>query len=49
VIEGREDTYDVFGDYIPEIAFEPEVSDEVLKNCAQVTLDNLDNIQYEIR
>jgi hypothetical protein len=49
VIEGREDIYDVFGEYIAEIAFEPEISDEVQNNCAQVTLNNLGDIRYEIR
>ena len=49
VIEGEEETDEVFGEYISEIKFEPKISKETLGSYIEITEDNLDDIKYVIR
>lgn len=49
VIEGNEDTSDVFGEFIGEISFEPEISNDALTSYTKITIGNLDDIRYRIR
>ncbi len=48
VIEGDEEVDEVFGDYISEIRFEPEISEKATKGYLQIKEDNLENIRYQI-
>lgn len=49
VIEGTEDIYDVFGDYISEIQFEPKIGKEILRDYMEIKEQNLEDIKYVIR
>lgn len=46
IIEGIEEVEEVFGDYISEIRFEPELSDKVVNGYVEITEENLENIKY---
>jgi hypothetical protein len=48
VIEGNEKADEVFGDYIPEIRFEPEINKETIDNYAEIKEKNIEEIQYGI-
>ncbi|MEK6698879.1 MAG: hypothetical protein AABZ10_07530 [Nitrospirota bacterium] len=48
VIEGSEETSDVFGEYIVEISFEPVIGNDILTGYTEITTDNLDAIRYRI-
>lgn len=46
VIEGEEDTGEVFGDFIPEITFRTHIAAHDLEDYVEVREDNLDVIKY---
>lgn len=46
VIEGEEETDEVFGDFIPEIRFRAKIDTEELDGYVEVRGDNLDHIIY---
>ena len=46
VIEGNEDTYDVFGDYISEIQFKADISPEIIRGFTEIKNRNLKDIRY---
>lgn len=48
VIEGNEETDEVFGEYISEIRFEPKISKEKRRGYTEITKDNIDDIKYGI-
>lgn len=47
IIEGDEDVDDVFGDYIPEIRFEPEINEKVTSGCIEINKGDIANIRYQ--
>ena len=49
IIEGDEEVDEVFGDYISEISFEPEIREKQTKEYMEIRESNLKNIRYEIR
>ncbi len=49
IIEGEEETDEVFGEYISEIKFEPKIRKETLDSYIEITEDNLNDIKYVIR
>ncbi|MBU4320631.1 MAG: hypothetical protein Q8N12_02780 [Thermodesulfovibrionales bacterium] len=49
VIEGKEETDEVFGEYISEIKFEPKINEKTIKGYTEIKEDNLEDIRYEIR
>ena len=46
VIEGTEKVDEVFGDYISEIRFEPEISEKVVKGYVEIKKENLEDIKW---
>jgi len=48
LFEGNEEVGEVFGDYISEIRFEPEISEKVTKGYLEIKEENLENIRYQI-
>lgn len=46
VIEGSEDTSDVFGDYISEIRFEAELTEKNLQGAVEITEGSVEDIRY---
>ena len=46
LIEGKEETDEVFGEYISEIKFEPGISKETIEHYTEITKDNIDDIRY---
>ncbi|MGQ9632247.1 MAG: hypothetical protein ACUVXI_18320 [bacterium] len=48
VIEGNEEVDEVFGDYISEIHFEPEISEKVIRGYVEIKRENLEDIKYEL-
>lgn len=48
IIEGKEEVSEVFGEYISEIRFEPELNEKIVRGCVEITLENLNNIKYEL-
>ena len=48
VIEGDEEVNEVFGDYISEIRFESEISEEIIKDYVEIREENLEEIGYTI-
>ena len=46
IIEGKEDVDNVFGDYIAEIRFEPEINEEVISGYVEINERNIDHIRY---
>lgn len=46
IIEGSEKADDIFGEYISEIRFEPELTDKVVPGCVEITEENLEYIKY---
>ncbi len=49
VIEGKEETDEVFGEYISEIKFESKISGEIIKGYTEINEKNLEEIKYVIR
>jgi len=47
-IEGNEEVDEVFGDYISEIRFEPEISEKVVRGCVEIKGENIEDIRYAI-
>jgi hypothetical protein len=48
VIESEDDTYEVFGDYIPEIRFEIQIKEREERNYTEIRKENLEEIKYEV-
>lgn len=48
VIEGNEEVDEVFGDYISEIRFEPEIDEKVIKEYVKIERENLKDIEYKL-
>lgn len=48
MIEGKEEVSEVFGEYISEIYFEPEVNEKVIKGYIEITQRNLKDIKYKL-
>lgn len=48
IIEGTEEVNQVFGDYISEIRFEPEINEKVIRGYVEIKEGNLDEIKYEL-
>lgn len=48
IIEGDEEVREVFGDYISEIRFEPEISEKIIKGYVEIKEENLEGIRYKI-
>lgn len=48
IIEGDEEVDEVFGDYISEIRFEPEISGKETEGYVEIDEENLENIRYKI-
>lgn len=48
MIEGDEDVDEVFGDYISEIRFEPEINVKGLNEYVEIKEENLEDIRYKI-
>lgn len=46
VVEGKEATDEVFGEYISEIIFEPKISKDTIGGCTEITNNNIDDIRY---
>jgi len=48
LIQGSEETSDVFGRYISEIDFEPEIGTQINRGYVEITQGNLDDIKYKV-
>ncbi|MBI4684467.1 MAG: hypothetical protein HY755_04650 [Nitrospirae bacterium] len=48
LIEGKEETDEVFGEYISEIRFEPKINEKTIKGYTEIKKDNLGAIGYGI-
>jgi hypothetical protein len=48
MIEGKEEVSEVFGEYISEIHFEPELDEKVIEGYIQITQKNLKDIKYAL-
>lgn len=48
IIEGKEESDEVFGDYISEVQFKPKISKEIIKSYTEIKEKNLKGIRYEI-
>lgn len=48
IIEGNEEVDEVFGEYISEIHFEPEISEEVIRGHVEIKEENLEDIKYKL-
>ena len=46
VIEGNEDVYDIFGEYLTEIEFEPVINEKVLRGAKEIKSENSEEIRY---
>ena len=49
IIEGDEEVDEVFGDFISEISFEPEIKEKQTEEYIEIKESNLEDIRYEIR
>ncbi len=49
LIEGKEDVRDVFGEYISEIRFTPEINGKTEREYIEIREGNLKDIKYELR
>jgi hypothetical protein len=49
LIEGDEETDEVFGEYISEIRFKPKINEKTIKGYIEIKAKNLEDIRYEIR
>ncbi|MBI5166249.1 MAG: hypothetical protein HY998_00725 [candidate division NC10 bacterium] len=47
IIEGNEEVGEVFGDYISEVRFEPEISEKVIRGSVEIKKENIEDIKYE--
>ncbi len=48
IIEGKEETNEVFGEYISEIQFEPKIKKETIESYIEIKEKNIDDIKYGI-
>lgn len=48
LIEGDEEVDDVFGDYISEIRFEPEINEKIIEGYLEIKKENIEDIRYQI-
>ena len=48
IIEGDEEVGEVFGDYISEICFEPEISEKIIIGYMEIKEENLEDIRYQL-
>lgn len=48
VIEGNEEADEVFGEYISEIQFKPEISQEIIKSYTEIKEKNIEDIRYGV-
>jgi len=48
IIEGNEEVADVFGEYVSEIRFEPEIGKDMIKGGVEISRENLKEIKYGI-
>jgi hypothetical protein len=46
IIEGGEDMNEVFGDFISEISFEPEITEKILRGFKEIKKENIQDIRY---
>ena len=46
--EGNEEVADVFGEYVSEIRFEPEIGKDMIKGGVEISRENLKEIKYGI-
>ena len=42
-----EEVREVFGDFISEIRFEPEISEKIIKGYMEIKEENLEDIRYK--
>ena len=47
LIEGDEEVDGVFGDYISEIRFEPEINEKIIKGYLEIKKEKIEEIKYE--
>ncbi len=48
IIEGDDDTYEVFGDHIPEIRFEGQITEREERDYTEIKEGNIGEIKYGI-
>src|SRR3989304_455358 len=48
IIEGNEEVADVFGEYVSEIRFVPEIDKDMIKGGIEISRENLKEIKYGI-
>jgi hypothetical protein len=48
LIEGDEEVDAVFGDYISEIRFEPEINGKTTEGYIEIKKENIEDIRYQI-
>jgi hypothetical protein len=48
LIEGDEEVYAVFGDYVSEIRFAPEINDKITEGYIEIKKGNIEDISYQI-
>ena len=47
IIEGNEDIDTVFGDYIAEIRFEPEINEGIIRGYIEINEKDIGKIRYQ--
>jgi len=48
LIEGDEEVDAVFGDFISEIRFEPEMNEKIIEGYLEIKKENIEDIRYQI-
>lgn len=48
LIEGDEEVDAVFGDFISEIRFEPEMNEKIIEEYLEIKKENIEDIRYQI-
>ena len=48
IIEGDEEVSEIFGEHIPEIYFETEIREKIIKGYKKITEENIQDIKYHI-
>lgn len=48
LIEGDEEVDAVFGDYVSEIRFEPEIKEKIIEGYIEIKKENIEDIRYQI-
>lgn len=49
IIESDDDPFEIFGNYIPEIRFKPQISQKEERNYTEIRKENLEDIKYEVK